>query len=237
MAAVRSAASDSTTTIHVAPWETRGIEIRLMVIGLLMLAFAGFVAAFPDHLGTAQGTTGTVVGPVTLAQPFTSATPTSTTVSVENVSTVETTSSNVASHNTSETLLGTLFGIGALIVLVGGLYRRVASVAGFGITIGLSGVVDDKTKQAVADSIAKQLRKDTPPEKAALVYQGAIEKLGEQAASQAVEVSPAQKPSVIDRLKGGTTRRSVTVTSRPTTTFSVNDVDKAVYDAKREQGL
>jgi hypothetical protein len=63
------------------------------------------------------------------------------------------------------------------------------------------------------------------------------ENLRRQAATQAVTVTPAAKPGLIDRLKGAATTRTLTVTPPPKTPFSPDDVGKAVYDAKREQGL
>ena len=185
-------AADATTSITMNPWETRAIEITLIVVGALVLIFAGFVAAYPLRLGTSSNTATTSTGPVTLSH----LTTLGTTPSVVTEVTLTSTSSESSSRSTDSAWLGTIFGIGTLIVLSGALYRRVTSVSGFGVTINTSGVVNDPVVQAkVLDAIAKTRAGDiATPGQAALIYASTMTKLQRRVASRQVTVVPQTAP-------------------------------------------
>jgi hypothetical protein len=148
-----------------APWETRAIEIGLIVVGSLVLAFVGFVAAgWPTSFGSRGATTMRATGPVTEV----GAMSIGTTVTQVTTVAVKTTSSVSSSSTTTDTWLATILGTGALIVLAGAFYRRAAKISGFGINISLAGEVSDPVKKEIAQAIRD---KDVPRDQEPFVYE------------------------------------------------------------------
>jgi hypothetical protein len=228
--------------VTVNPWETRALEVALVVIGAALLAFGGFVAAFPEGFGLSSATTVSNVGPVTLAHVTTFGT----TPTVVTDSSIQTTSSVTSGRSTTESWLATVLGLGALLALAGAFFRRVASLAGFGINVGMQGVVDDPATQA---GLAKEI-KDTHPDlhrdQAALLYAKAMQNLAAVSArAQTVVVTP--QPS---KLPGARLRLSplaervltqATPASGPVAATSTSptraDIAQAVADAARDLAL
>jgi len=190
----------SGTNVTVRPWETRALEGALVVVGVLVLALGGFLAARPDQFSSDTRTDATNVGPVTLAH----LTTLGTTPTVVTEVTVATSSVNSKVRSSpTEAWLGTIFGIGAVMVLTGVLYRRVTSVSGPGFSIALQGVVDDPaTQNLVADAVAAQ--NPATAKDAALLAANAMGKLAAIVAKrQVVEVATAPTPpGVRSRLSG-----------------------------------
>jgi hypothetical protein len=164
------AGEETAKVVVSAPWETRAIEIGLIIVGSLVLAFVGFVAAgWPTSFGSRGATTMKATGPVTEI----GATSIGTTVTQVTTVAVKTTSSVSSSSTTTDTWLATILGTGALIVLAGAFYRRAAKVGGFGINISLAGQVSDPVKKEIAEAIAD---KDIPAEQVPYVYDRVVKK-------------------------------------------------------------
>jgi hypothetical protein len=175
-------AIDNSTTSKVA----QGL---LVVLGAAVLAFGGFVAASPSSLGTGSRTILASTGPVTLAR----LTTLGTTPTVITDASIQATSSTTTGRSTDDTLLGTILGVGTLLLVAGAFYRRVTSVAGFGITVALQAAGDPATQKAVADKI-KQAKPDLTPDQAIELFTRAMERLGATSPETHVTVTKPVKP-------------------------------------------
>jgi hypothetical protein len=227
---------DAPPTIVVKPWETRTLEGALVLIGALVLALGGFVAAFPFHLGTGSSSQTTSTGPVTLAR----ATTLGTTPTVVTVAHLEETSSSTSTRDASEALLGTIFGIGALLVLGGALYRRLGSLSGFGISLSLQGVVDDPAVQTAVAKEVSALAPDATPEVAALLSAKALSNLAKQP-RQVITVGPVSNKTGWTRLRSDRLASPEPMAEGAQEVSSLNlggpsdaDITKAVADAASE---
>jgi hypothetical protein len=190
---------DANASVTMSRWETRALEIVLVVIGAGVLLFAGFVTAFPLRFGTATNGATTSTGPVTLSH----LTTVGTTPTVVTEVTLASTSSASSGRTTDSAWLGTIFGIGTLIILSGALYRRVTSVSGFGVSLNLSGVVNDPETQAKIQEQIKTAQPDATPQQAMRIYSAALSKLQGLVASRLVivgEQPPKRPPGVRERL-------------------------------------
>ena len=180
----------------VKPLETRALEGALILIGAAILAFGGFVAARPLDLGTATDSSSTSIGPVTLSHLTTAGTTPTVVTEVK----LKRTSSVSHARSSSEAWLGTIFGIGTLLVLSGALYRRVTSLSGFGLSIDLQGVVDDPETQAAVAQRIKDAHPDATPEEAALLSAKALSRLPAVMAEQRTAAIAARPPGARRRL-------------------------------------
>jgi hypothetical protein len=206
------------TTIHVNPSEIRLLEGILIFLGLVVLAIAGFMAASPGRVLRPSSSEETNVGPVTLASVATavssssgiprrfgretegtvatvvkaaSSTPTSVT-RVE----IQTTSKSTGSKSVPETWFAIVVGFGAVLVLAGAFYRRGLSLSGAGLSVTVTGSVDDEVKEQIAskiDALPPELAPRTA-ERAALIYQRALDKFLAERASGNVQVTQRVVP-------------------------------------------
>jgi len=206
------------TTIHVNPTETRLLEAALILLGLLVLGLAGFMAASPGRVLRPSSSGETNVGPVTLASVATavsssSATPTligggtdgtvativkaasSTPTSVTRVE-MQTTTKTTGSESVPETWFSIVVGFGALLVLCGAFYRRGLSLSGAGLSVTVTGGVEDEVKEQIAskmEALPPELAPRTA-EQAALIYQRALDKFLAERAAGNVQITERAAP-------------------------------------------
>jgi hypothetical protein len=225
------AANDSAAPrIVVKPWETRTIELALIGIGAVLLAFAGFAAAFPFQLGPGTSNQSTSTAPVTLAH----VTTLGTTPTVVTEVRLRPTSSSARSRDSSEAWLGTIFGIGALLVLSGAVYRRIASLSGFGFSIGLQGVVDDPAVQSAVAEKVSAAAPDATPEQAALISAKALSNLATSRPQCEVTVKPPSARPLWARFRISPLASRVKSSGTELAIPSDADIETAVADAADE---
>lgn len=222
-------AADASASVTVKSWETRTIEGLLVGIGVAVLAFGGFAAALPLRLGTASDVSTTSTGPVTLSH----LTTVGTTPTVVTEVTLVGTSSHSSTRSTSDAWLGTIFGIGTLIVLSGAMYRRVASLSGFGMSLNMSGVVNDPQLQDKVASRIAETHKGATPKEAALLYANAMNSLENTVAARHVAAATGRPTYARSRLSMFAEPEQSVVSLPLDTTLQPTDdeIAKAVDDA------
>lgn len=232
-------ADTSTPSIVVKPWETRTVELALITVGALLLAFGGFAAALPFHVGPGSSSQSTSTAPVTLAHVTTLGTTPTVVTEVH----LRATSSRSSTRDSSEAWLGTIFGIGALLVLSGALYRRIASLSGFGFNIGLQGVVDDPAVQSAVAEKVSAAAPDATPEQAALMSAKALSNLAANLPQREVTVKPAParplgarfRPSALaSRVESSSQEQAIRLSAGDVAAPSDADIEAAVADAVDE---
>jgi hypothetical protein len=229
------AGAGATTSVTMNPWETRTLEGILVLIGALVLAFGGFVAAFPLRFGTETSAATTSSGPVTLSH----LTTIGTTPTVVTEVTLTSSSSESSGRTTDSVWLGTIFGIGTLIVLSGALYRRVTSVSGFGVTIGTSGVVNDPVTQTKLRDQIQAAHPEATPDQAMSIYAASLPKLQQTLANRQVTIMQTKPAgggglfSILARPAAAPPTPAVTIapdTLRPTDAEIAQVVDQAALE-------